>query len=426
MKTIFTFSMIRTLVLMFVVVTLTLNLAGQTIYNVSVANYSFSPSQLTINVGDKVIWKNIGGTHNVNGTKATFASNPESFGNSLGTGWTYEYTFGTAGTYNYQCDPHAAFGMTGKVIVNPRISDPLKLTVNFTSMTPHAGETLWLAVIDLATKKEIGRVKKIVTQTFSIEIPGIEIGKSYWVDFFADHNKNGVYNAPPADHAWRLPLTSVTGNSVIDFVHNTTFTDIAWKTKLTLSFTSMTPHIGQKLTLFVRDKGMKMDMDTVIVPQIAAAAFDISSWKITPGASYNLDFYADFNKNGVYNAPPTDHAWRISLDNVKSDTIISFVHNTNFTDIFSTTAIQKLVGNQEIIQLYPNPASQFIELNIPPSYETISSLRIFSITGALIDQKVLFGNQQALRYDISGYKNGVYLLEINSVNKKEVLKFIKQ
>jgi hypothetical protein len=293
-------------------------------------------------------------------------------------------------------------------------------------MTPHIGQTLWLAVIDQATKKEIGRVKKIVSLTFSIDVPGIEIGKSYWVDFFADHNKNGVYNAPPADHAWRLPLNNVTGNSVINFVHNTNFTDIAWKTKLTLSFTSMTPHVGQKLTLFVRDKAMKMDMDTIIVPQIATPAFDIYSWKITPGASYNLDFYADFNKNGVYNAPPTDHAWRIALNNVKSDTIISFVHNTSFTDIFSTTAIQKFVGNQEILQLYPNPASQFIELNIPSNYATISSLKVFSITGALIDQKVFSGNPQAFRYDISGYKKGVYLMEINSVNNKDVLKFIKQ
>jgi len=212
MKTIFTFTMIRTFVLMFFATISTLNVIGQTTYNVAVANYSFSPAQVTINIGDKVVWKNNGGTHNVNGTKATFASNPESFGNSLGSGWTYEYTFSTAGTYNYQCDPHAAFGMVGKVIVNPK----------------------------------------------------------------------------------------------------------------------------------------------------------------------------------------------------------------------STTATEELVGNQDHILLYPNPASQFIELSIPPNYEVINSLRIFSITGALIDQKILSGNSEAFMYDISKYKNGLYFMEINAGKNKNVLKFVKQ
>jgi len=269
MKTNSTFLFFRTLIMSFVIVFFALHSVGQTTHMVSVADFAFTPSQITITAGDKVKWTNNGGWHNVNGTIATFASNPESFGNNAGSGWTYEFVFNTAGTYDYQCDPHASMGMVGKVIVNPNAADPLKLTVNFSAMNPHVGQTLWLAVIDQASKMEIGRVKKTVTQTFSIDVPGIETGKSYWVDFFADHNKNGVYNAPPADHAWRLPLANVTGNSVIDFVHNTSFTEIAWKTKLTLSFSAMTPHLTQKLTLFVRDNEMGMNVDTVILKLLA-------------------------------------------------------------------------------------------------------------------------------------------------------------
>lgn len=426
MKTHFTLSLKRTLFMTFVAVFSILNLAAQTTHNVSVTNFAFTPSQLTIMAGDKVIWKNNGGSHNVNGTKATYASNPESFGNNVGNGWTYEFVFNTAGTYDYVCDPHAAMGMVGKIIVNPKTADPLKLTVNFTAMNPHVGQTLRLAVIDKATMMEIGRVKATVTQIFSIEVPGIEIGKSYWVDFFADHNKNGVYNAPPADHAWRRSLDNVTGNSVIDFVHNTTFTNIEWKTKLTLRFTAMTPHIGQKLTLYVRDKAMMMDLDVVTVPQTTGANFDVLSWAIVPGASYNIDFYADHNKNGVYNAPPADHAWRIPLNNVKSDTIISFVHNTTFTNIFGTTATQNLADGLDRILLYPNPASQYIELIMPRNYEAINSLKVYSITGALITQKVLSGNMETYRYDISRLKSGIYFVEINADNKKELLKFVKE
>lgn len=424
MGTIFTSSSLRTLFATFIIAFFSLNLAGQTTHQVAVTDFAFTPSQLTITAGDKVVWTNTGAMgHNVNGTAATFPSNPESFGNDVGLNWTYEFVFNTTGTYDYHCNPHLT-GMKGKVIVNPKSSEPLKLTVNFTAMTPHVGQTLWLAVIDKATMMEIGRVKTTAAQTFSIEVPGIEVGKSYWVDFFADHNKNSAYNAPPADHAWRLPLDNVTGNSVIDFVHNTTFTDIAWKTKLTLRFTAMTPHVGQKLTLFVRDN-MGLDMDNVVVPSVTVPNFDVLSWAIKPGMSYNLDFYADHNKNGVYNAPPADHAWRIALDNVKSDTIVSFVHNTSFTDIFLPTVV-KNPDKVDNIRLYPNPASNYIELKLPVNYEKVSSLKVYSIAGTLIDQKVMSENTESFRYNLSKFKTGIYFMETNAGSKRDILKFMKQ
>jgi plastocyanin len=427
MKTIFTFKTYRYFVLTAVFCYLFLLANAQTSTSVAVSNYKFTPAEVTINVGDKVVWTNTQGTHNVNGSKSAFSSNPESFGNNLGSGWTYEYTFNTAGTYDYQCDPHAGMGMVGKVIVNAKSTGPYTLTVNFTAMTPHIGQILWLAVIDQATKAEIGRVKKsITTAAFSVEVSGIEAGKSYFVDFYSDHNKNGVYNIPPADHAWRMTVNNVADNTVLNFVHNTTFTDIAWKNKLTVHFTGMTPHLGEKLTLFLKELSSGVYQDTVIVPSIANATFDISSWKIKPGLSYNIDFYADHNKNGLYNAPPTDHAWRIALNTVKSDSIINFVHNTTFTDIFSITSAEKLAQATGQISLYPNPASQFIDLKLPGDQETIRSLKVYSITGSLIEQPVVSGNAREFRYDISLFKRGVYFMEINTLSRKNVLKFIKE
>jgi plastocyanin len=426
MKTNFT-SKACGLIAMFFVLALSLSSNAQTSHNVAVTNNVFTPAQLTINTGDKVVWTNTQGSHNVNGSKSTFASNPESFGNSVGLNWTYEYTFNSAGTYDYHCDPHAGMGMVGKVIVIAKSTGPYTLTVNFSSMTPHIGQTMWLAVIDQTTKKEIGRVKKsVTTAAFAIDVVGIESGKSYFVDFYSDHNKNGVYNAPPADHAWRMSVNNVTDNSVLNFVHNTTFTDIAWKNKLTVHFTSMTPHLGQKLTLFLKELSSGIYQDTIIVPSIAAATFDISSLKIKPGLSYNIDFYSDHNKNGVYNAPPTDHAWRIALNSVKSDSIINFVHNTSFTDIFSITSTESLTQATGKISLYPNPANQYIQLNVPHDFEAIHSLKVYSITGSLLEQKILSGNAEDFRYDISSYKRGVYFMEINSLGRKDVLKFIKE
>ena len=118
MKTFFTCTSFRMLTITLVIAISTLNLVGQTTHTVAVTDYKFTPSALTITVGDKVIWTNTGAVgHNVNGTIITFPTNPESFGNDVGLNWSYEFVFNTAGTYNYHCDPHAA-NMKGSVIVN--------------------------------------------------------------------------------------------------------------------------------------------------------------------------------------------------------------------------------------------------------------------------------------------------------------------
>ena len=92
---------------------------AQTTHQVEVKNYSFTPSNLTIQAGDMVTWNNTQGTHNVNGNKSTFSGNPESFGNNVASApWQYSFTFTIAGTYNYHCDPHASF-MTGSITVEP-------------------------------------------------------------------------------------------------------------------------------------------------------------------------------------------------------------------------------------------------------------------------------------------------------------------
>lgn len=87
-------------------------------FNVDVSNIKYTPKDITISVGDTVVWTNTQGSHNVNGSTSVFPSNPESFGNSVaGPGWTLTHVFSLPGTYDYRCDPHANFGMVGTVTV---------------------------------------------------------------------------------------------------------------------------------------------------------------------------------------------------------------------------------------------------------------------------------------------------------------------
>jgi plastocyanin len=78
---------------------------------VTFKNFAFTPKNLTINVGDTVVWNNKGGSHSVTGTGADPIC-----GNTIGIG-TCSHTFTVAGTFPYKCIPHLSLGMTGQIIV---------------------------------------------------------------------------------------------------------------------------------------------------------------------------------------------------------------------------------------------------------------------------------------------------------------------
>jgi len=96
-------------------VSFTTTSAGPTTFNVTIVGFAFSPSTVTVHVGDIIKWTNNDGTTHT----ATSVSGPFSFnsGNLSGSGGTFSYTTTTAGTTSYQCSIHPS--MTGTVIVNP-------------------------------------------------------------------------------------------------------------------------------------------------------------------------------------------------------------------------------------------------------------------------------------------------------------------
>lgn len=206
------------------------------------------------------------------------------------------------------------------------------LTVNFSDMTPHIGQTFKLRVVDKYDFRETGRKDTIASQSFQLELKAIEVGHSYFIDFYADLNGNGKYDVPPADHAWRLSLNNVTGNSTINFTHNLNFTDVEFPYLLTIAFTGMSPHLNEQIYIRLENSESLQEMDRIqmTVPSVDFSA-NIPGIKI--GSSYTVEMYADHNRNSKYDSPPVDHAWRFQVDNVQDDTTVTFAHNINFTDV---------------------------------------------------------------------------------------------
>jgi len=98
-------------------------LAAQTTHEVTVGDNFFSPSSLTIQVGDTVRWTNAAGGNNHNVT-----DNGGSFASQTSSSFTFSQTFNSAGTINYRCTIHAG-SMTGTITVQGAAPQPADLSL---------------------------------------------------------------------------------------------------------------------------------------------------------------------------------------------------------------------------------------------------------------------------------------------------------
>jgi len=79
------------------------------VVDVAIIDFSFNPSNITIDVGTTVRWTNQDGVAHTSTADGTWDSG------SLANGETFEYTFNSSGTFNYICSIHPV--MTGSVTV---------------------------------------------------------------------------------------------------------------------------------------------------------------------------------------------------------------------------------------------------------------------------------------------------------------------
>jgi amicyanin len=71
--------------------------------SITIMNYAYSPANVTIKVGDTVVWTN----HDTAPHNVVISDGPVKFTSpTLNTGETFTYTFTVAGTYDYYCSIH--------------------------------------------------------------------------------------------------------------------------------------------------------------------------------------------------------------------------------------------------------------------------------------------------------------------------------
>ena len=84
-------------------------------------DYVYTPGTeepLYISPGTTVTFNWESDNHNINPQTVPEGATWEGHMPTENTGFTYEHTFETLGTYEYQCDPHVGLGMVGTIVVN--------------------------------------------------------------------------------------------------------------------------------------------------------------------------------------------------------------------------------------------------------------------------------------------------------------------
>ncbi|MGD9891037.1 MAG: plastocyanin/azurin family copper-binding protein [Dehalococcoidia bacterium] len=127
---------------------------------VRIADFSFSPKDITVRTGTTVTWTNEGrAPHTVTADKGAFDSK------RMNGGATFSFTFDTPGTYEYHCDIHPS--MTGEVTVEgaPAASTPAP------TVTPRATPTSAPVAAPAASAASTARIVDFAFEPDTITVP---------------------------------------------------------------------------------------------------------------------------------------------------------------------------------------------------------------------------------------------------------------
>ena len=198
--------------------------------NVSVKDFEFAPKELTVNVGDTVMWKNDGPArpHTVTANDGSFDSD------KLDVGQEFSFTFTKAGTFSYACKFHDV--MQGTITVQdaaapaPAAAAPAQQSGGSVSASDQAIVNNGITVANVnaaqdgwivAHLDEGGKPGKVLGQTavkagdnknVAIALSeAVPVGGKLWPMLHIDAGTIGTYEFPGAD----APAKDASGNIVM-------------------------------------------------------------------------------------------------------------------------------------------------------------------------------------------------------------------
>jgi len=80
--------------------------------------------------------------------------------------------------------------------------------------------------------------------------------------------------------------------------------------------------------------------------------------------------------------------------------------------------------SEELLSIYPNPASDYIMFEIPEGFVTDGIIQIFNILGKKICDQEIQATDKLMRIDTKSFKDGIFLLNLYSNDLSFSKKFI--
>lgn len=166
-----------------------------TVHMVSVSSFSFSPNDMTIDVGDTVMFMWVNGSHTT--TSSTVPAGADSWDEPMNVANTmFEYVADIPGTYNYVCTPHSAT-MRGQftVVSTSNVTSPVSIAEGLFLSPANNGTALNVgftinraSVVKLSLIDLTGRVAKVL-------VNNVQPAGRYTEVFTTDELQKGIYIA---------------------------------------------------------------------------------------------------------------------------------------------------------------------------------------------------------------------------------------
>lgn len=376
---------------------------------VSTTGNVFIPADITINVGETVVWANEGGFHNINGSLAAYPNNPEPFSNGVPSpdSWTFEHTFTIPGVYGYRCDPHFTLNMVGTITV---VGEPDPI----------------FPMYDIATLTTNGADGVADSLGVAAAIEGVSYGTNFRVGglqfTIIDANGDGMGVFSNAEDF------GINYEEGMELRVNGTVTQFSGLTQIEVASIEVLS-TGNTLIQPVEITALGEDTESQFVAPAGELTFvDPSAWGNGNTSGFNVEMTDGTN---TYNLRIDNDSPLFTADIPITPAMVvgiggQFDNSNPFTDGYQLAPryesdFTPIVGTSDElaaeVTIYPNPVVD--KLNIKTDV-TIDQLQVTNALG-----QVILTTRGANRLDVSGLDTGVYYLRVTSDGKSKVVPFTR-
>ncbi|MBA2423594.1 MAG: T9SS type A sorting domain-containing protein [Chitinophagales bacterium] len=342
--------------------------AQATTHTITVQNFFFSPTAITINLGDTIKWQWVNGDHTTTSLTIPPGATPWDHDISNDPGNTsFKYKPNVLGTYNYKCTPHFSMNMQGSFTVACAVA-----SVSISA----SGPTTFCSggMVSLSKSSSSGSFASYQWKKNGLNITGAT---------------NASYSATVTG-SYTLVVTNSCGNSA---------------TSNNISVTS-NPTPKPKIT-----------------PAGPINMCQGETATLTANTANNIIYQWSKNNNTIAGA--TNKTLIVSSAGsykVKETNSITGCTKTSVAVVVNITC--KELPEDAILSAYPNPTSDYFIINTSVFENSKGYVNLYDLTGKLLQSVVIESETTEVGKDLPG---GLYLAKIELNGEiKQIVKLMKQ